>query len=71
MPSWIPGGFRPLIVTALLAGVVRSGRRIVGMDLDEVAPGPEGDEWDGNVGARLLYKMIGWALRSQRGGEGR
>jgi agmatinase len=35
------------------------------------APRPEGDEWDGNVGARLLYKMIGWALRSQRGGEGR
>ena len=32
---------------------------------------PDGDEWDGNVGARLLYKMIGWALRSQRGGEGR
>ena len=47
------------------------GARIVGMDLNEVAPGPEGDEWDGNVGARLLYKMIGWALRSQRGGEGR
>ena len=42
-----------------------------GFDLNEVAPGPEGDEWDGNVGARLLYKMIGWALRSQRGGEGR
>ncbi|MGZ5956884.1 MAG: arginase family protein [Myxococcaceae bacterium] len=67
----VPGGLSFPEATALIAGVVRSGRRIVGMDLDEVAPGPEGDEWDGNVGARLLYKMIGWALRSQRGGEGR
>ena len=67
----VPGGLSFPEATALVAGVVRSGRRIVGMDLDEVAPGPEGDEWDGNVGARLLYKMIGWALRSQHGGEGR
>jgi agmatinase len=44
--------------------VVRSGRRIAGLDLVEVAPGPDGDEWDGNVGARLLYKMIGWMLKS-------
>ena len=26
-----------------------------------------GDEWDGNVGARLLYKMIGFALLSRVG----
>ena len=26
----------------------------------------DGDEWDGNVGARVLYKMIGWMLVSQR-----
>ena len=51
---------------ALIAGVVRSGRTIVGFDLTEVAPYPEGSEWDGNVGARLLYKMIGWMLKSQR-----
>jgi agmatinase len=37
----------------------------VGFDLNEVAPGPDGDEWDANVGARLLYKLIGWALRAQ------
>jgi len=42
---------------------VRSGRRIVGCDLNEVAPGPKGD-WDANVGARLLYKLIGWTLKS-------
>jgi len=49
----------------LTTRVAGSGRRIVGFDLCEVAPGPDGDEWDGNVGARLLYKMIGWTLRSQ------
>ena len=38
----------------------------MGVDLTEVAPGPSGDEWDANVGARLLYRMIGWMLASQR-----
>jgi agmatinase len=61
----VPGGLSFAEAGALLAGVVASGRRIVGLDLDEVAPGPDGDEWDGNVGARLLYRMIGWTLRSQ------
>lgn len=61
----VPGGLSFQQAAYLVAAVVRSGRTIVGMDLCEVAPGGEGDEWDGNVGARLLYKMIGWALRSQ------
>ena len=67
----VPGG--PLLPRGHRArrrcGALRAPHR--GDGPDEVAPGPEGDEWDGNVGARLLYKMIGWALRSQRGGEGR
>jgi len=25
---------------------------------------PGEDEWDANVGARVLYKMIGWMLTS-------
>ena len=45
---------------------MRSGRKIIGFDLNEVAPGPRGDEWDANVGARILYKLIGYALMSQR-----
>jgi agmatinase len=61
----VPGGLSFQMACALVAGVVKSGRRIVGFDLNEVAPGPDGDEWDGNVGARLLYKMIGWTLKSQ------
>lgn len=60
----VPGGLDFHQACMLLATVVNSGRRIVGLDLNEVAPGPKGDEWDANVGARLLYKMIGWALKS-------
>ena len=61
----VPGGLSFQQAVACLAAVARSGRRIVGFDLCEVAPGPAGDEWDANVGARLLYKLIGHALRSQ------
>ena len=62
----VPGGLSFHEASALLAAIAHSGRRIVGFDLNEVAPGPDDDEWDANVGARLLYKMIGWTLLSQR-----
>jgi agmatinase len=61
----VPGGLSFQEATYLLAAVTRSGRRIVGFDLVEVAPDPEGSEWDANVGARLLYKLIGWTLASR------
>ncbi len=61
----VPGGLSFHEASALVGAVVQSGRRIVGVDLTEVAPGPEGDEWDANVGARLLYKLVGWMLRSR------
>ena len=61
----VPGGLNFSQAVSLLEGIINARKRIVGFDLNEVAPGPDGDEWDGNVGARLLYKMIGWTLRSQ------
>lgn len=61
----VPGGLSFHEASALLGEVVKAGRTIVGFDLNEVAPGPEGDEWDANVGARVLYKLIGWTLLSQ------
>ncbi len=61
----VPGGLGFPEATALLRTIVRSGRRIVGFDLTEVAPGPDPeDDWDANVGARLLYKLIGFTLLS-------
>jgi agmatinase len=56
----VPGGLGFLEAMTLLSAVVDSGRRIVGFDLCEVAPGAT--EWDANVGARVLYKLIGYAL---------
>jgi agmatinase len=59
----VPGGLSFAEATALLHAVVRSGRLLCGFDLTEVAPGPDpDDEWDGNVGARVLYKLIGFTL---------
>jgi agmatinase len=60
----VPGGLSFQQACALIRAVVKSGRRIVGVDVNEVVPGPEGDEWDGNVAARLLYKLVGWMLVS-------
>lgn len=58
----VPGGLDFHEAVTLIKTLARSGRRIVGFDLNEVAPGE--DEWDGNVGARLLFKLTGWCLRS-------
>ncbi len=65
----VPGGLGFHHAVGLLEAVVRAGRRIVGFDLCEVAPAADGrDEWDANVGARVLYKLIGCALASQSPG---
>jgi len=64
----VPGGLAWNEAMLWLDELVRSGRRIVGFDLNEVAPAAdstEGAGWDENVGARLLYRLIGFALRSQ------
>ena len=59
----VPGGLSWNQAIGLLRAIKRSGKRIVGLDLNEVSPGQT--EWDANVGARLLYKMIGFALLTQ------
>jgi agmatinase len=59
----VPGGLSWNEAIGLLRAIRRSGKRIVGLDLCEVSPGDT--EWDANVGARLLYKMIGFALLTQ------
>jgi agmatinase len=59
----VPGGLSFDQANFLICSLVKSGRTIVGFDLNEVSP-VEGDEWDGNVGARLLYKLCGWTVLS-------
>jgi len=61
----VPGGLEYVEAVYLIAAVARSGRRIVGFDLNEVSPSPNGNEWDANVGARMLYQLCAWTLVSQ------
>jgi agmatinase len=63
----VPGGLDVQEVITIFREVVRAGKRIVGFDLNEVAPNPTdpSDEWDGNVGARMLYKLVAFTAASQ------
>jgi len=54
----VPGGLEFEEVIYLIKKLARSGKRIIGFDLNEVAPGK--DDWDANVGARLLYQLTHW-----------
>ncbi len=54
----VPGGFSFEQATYLFNKLADSGKEIIGFDLVEVAPG-ENDDWDGNVGARMLFHMCG------------
>lgn len=58
----VPGGFEFEQVVYLVQQLVASGKRIIAFDINEIAPG--NDEWDANVGARLLYKLSNLCLVS-------
>lgn len=60
----VPGGFEFFQVTHLLRTLVQSGRKIIGFDLNEVAPSRDSD-WDANVGARMLYQLVNMMAVSQ------
>jgi agmatinase len=59
----VPGGLRYREALFLLS-TLADRRQVVSFDLCEVSPGIS-DEWDANVGARMLYKLAGCALSSQ------
>ncbi|MGN6510593.1 MAG: agmatinase family protein [Chitinophaga sp.] len=51
----VAGGLEGPLVFYLLKKLVESGRKLIGFDLTEVSAGH--DEWDANVGARMLFKL--------------
>lgn len=53
----VPGGFSFDEATYLLSMLNQKGKEVIGFDLVEVAPGA--DDWNGNVGARLLFHLCG------------
>ncbi|MEM8709536.1 MAG: agmatinase family protein [Planctomycetota bacterium] len=65
----VPGGLRWDELNVWLEEIAQSGKRVIGLDLNEVSPGPEGDpdgtSWDAIVGARTLYRLIGAALKGR------
>ncbi|MBR9920887.1 MAG: agmatinase family protein [Bacteroidetes bacterium] len=54
----VPGGLELNEVFYLIKKLMLSDRKLIGFDLSEVAG--VGHEWDGNVGARVLYKLANW-----------
>jgi agmatinase len=61
----VPGGLSWQDALVLLRVLADTRRRIVGFDLCEVGR----EEWDAIVGARLLYKLAGWALQTRESGR--
>ncbi len=60
----VPGGLEFEEAAWIIRKLRSSGRKIIGFDLNEVAPGK--DEWDANVGARMLFHMGVQALLSKK-----
>jgi agmatinase len=58
----VPGGLELEQAYCLLRELVNSGRKIIGFDLCEVGDA----EWDGNVGARIVYKLANLLDLSQK-----
>lgn len=55
----VAGGLSMHEAFFLIRQVAEAGKRIIGFDLNEVAPNALNptDEWNANVGARILYKL--------------
>jgi agmatinase len=60
----VPGGIEYEQAVYLIKTLAKSGKKIIGFDLCEVSPGR--DDWDANVGARLLYQLCNWMAVSQK-----
>ena len=58
----VPGGMSYEQAAYLLNKLADSDKEIIGIDLVEVAPGD--NDWDGNVGARMLFNLCGVLAKS-------
>ncbi|MER3495008.1 MAG: agmatinase [Mastigocladus sp. ERB_26_2] len=58
----VPGGMELEETFCLFRELVKSGRKIIGFDVCEVGDA----EWDGNVGARIVYKLVNLMDLSQQ-----
>lgn len=58
----VPGGFETAEVFYIFRKVIESGRKIIGFDLSEV--GTSDNDWNANVGARVLFKLCNLLIAS-------
>lgn len=65
----VPGGLSYNQFRMILKTLRLQNKQIIGFDLCEVAPNPNQplDEWNGNVGARVLWSLCQAALDSRNG----
>ncbi len=61
----VPGGLEYMQSIYLIKKLTESGKKIVGFDLNEVSSNDE-TNWNGNVGARLLYKICNLMAKSNK-----
>lgn len=62
----VPSGLEFEQVFYLFDALLKSGKKIIGFDLCEVAPGLDNNgEWDAIVGARVLYRLSLMMAKSQ------
>ena len=62
----VPGGLDFNEAIFILEYLAKSGKKVIGFDLCEVANPLNSNEWDFNVGARILYKLCGTMLYSNQ-----
>ncbi|MFT7588992.1 MAG: agmatinase [Limisphaerales bacterium] len=71
----VPGGLDFGKTCYLLSEVIKTGKKLIGFDLVEIAPPTNSnnnmsstnirDEWDANVGSRILFKLCSLAIGSK------
>jgi Arginase/agmatinase/formimionoglutamate hydrolase, arginase family len=61
----VQGGFETEQLFYLFSKLLKSGKKIVGFDLNETGVGE--NDWDANVGARVLYKLCNLLVTRNEG----
>ena len=71
----VAGGFEAEQILFLVQKIVESKKTIIAFDINEVTPASAGktsagkagkDEWDANVGARMLYRIGNLVAKSNK-----
>lgn len=60
----VAGGFEAEQILYLVQKIVESKKTIIAFDINEITPGD--DEWDANVGARMLYRIANMVAKNNK-----